>query len=631
MKDGLLGGKPVSTTLLIVLGIAVAPAAALLFVNESDVRLDAPPSFSREIEVVDIDNDGDLDLIIAATGNFPEQCGNTIHYNDGAGFFTLGEAGDFATSVDSTRGLDIADLDGDGFLDIVEANRFQKDRVLRGAAGGAFVDVSSYVRGREPNTRSRDVEIGDIDDDGDFDVNITRTAGNPDRLYLNDGRGHFPRHIDYDLDPDKSDTFDAEFEDLDGDGDLDMVTAILGGQQNDPCPPALYRNLGGGSFIHVSASRYSGPSMRSFDCEAADFDNDGDLDIFFATFLEDQHRILINQGRFYFVEEGEERLPPTFYSGGSTTTGDVDGDGDIDIVVADAAGSPHLHCYLNDGTGHFSDGSAETFPDVEGRPKDVFLADVDRDGDLDLAGVTGGTGLNSEADFLLINTSVGGDLVAPRIFGVIGLPATSVTDRAYPLTINARDNITLIPTAEIHWDAGEGTKTERMERVGGSLLRGFIPAQALGTVVHYYVAVCDETGNQARWPKDANHRSFSITDTPPLGLGVPPGDLVAHPGDTLQVSLELINRTDLAPSVDAWAILEDGQNLRHRVPALSNITIEAQSAIELPATFEVPETLEPGSYSLTFVIGSYPLQRVDSQTRSFVALAEPTPGARIPQ
>ena len=623
MKDKNLGGGLLVAVMFPALAIAARPTPALDFVDQSEARLDAPPSFSREIEVVDIDNDGDLDLIVAASGNTPEECVNTIHYNDGAGFFTVRDSGAYTASADSSRGLDIADLNGDGFLDIVEANRFQQDRVLWGSEDGSFVDMTEFVWSPEPGTRSRDIEIGDVDDDGDLDVNITRTANNPDRFYFNDGLGNLDQFIEYDYLPLKADTFDAELDDLDGDGDLDLVTVILGGSEFDPCEPTLRRNKGGGRFEDISWSHYEGPPIRGLDCELADFDADGDLDLFIATFPGDQDRILINHGGHRFVEEGEARLPATHFSAGSTTTGDVDGDGDIDIVVASATDDPLLRCLLNDGDGYFAEADPGPFPLLEGRPKDVVLADVDNDGDLDLTVVTGGTDLDAETEVLLINISDNEDLVPPAVLSVAYPRSTSVTNRAYPVTIAVRDNISLYPTAEILWNSGSGLQVAQMERIGGSLLRGFIPPQPKSTVIEYSIEVLDEAGNHGKWPADMHHQSFSILDEPPLSLDLQADHLGTMPEGSLQVSLTINNRTDFSQTVDAWAILSNGKGMEERIPAIDDVSISASSSIGLRARFDIPEGLETGSYAMTFVVGHYPLTWVDSKTLDFLARVRP--------
>lgn len=131
----------------------------------------------------------------------------------------------------------------------------------------------------------------------------------------------------------------------------------------------------------------AGPGTSTTDVDLVDVDGDGDLDAFLTngtdTVAGRPNRLLINDGHGVFGDESSTRLPARVDNSTKTAFADLDGDGDLDALVANLGPEQLL---LNDGTGHFSDGAAQLPPpaplflDISA---DVQLADVDGDGDLD--------------------------------------------------------------------------------------------------------------------------------------------------------------------------------------------------------------------------------------------------------
>jgi hypothetical protein len=115
---------------------------------------------------------------------------------------------------------------------------------------------------------------------------------------------------------------------------------------------------------------------------------DGDLDIYKAQGTDSldggPNQLLINTGSGNFVDESAARLPPENLNSTKADWGDVDGDGDLDWIVAQVGREQLL---LNDGFGVFADGSSQLpaglpiFADISA---DARFADVDGDGDLDI-------------------------------------------------------------------------------------------------------------------------------------------------------------------------------------------------------------------------------------------------------
>ena len=191
--------------------------------------------------------------------------------------------------------------------------------------------------------------------------------------------------------------------DLDGDADLDIIFANGGGYfsrggEEGLQPLAIYRNDGREAdgmpvFTDVSEEAVSGFRSRLRQVAIGDIDGDGDLDLYAPGSWGEADALFINDGQGAFADEATERLPAGLASrAGATRYGDLDGDGDLDLVVTDwgqtppyTAGTAYL--YVNDGSGRFTD-ATDQFPSVPDglgtAPVDADVLDVDNDADLDL-------------------------------------------------------------------------------------------------------------------------------------------------------------------------------------------------------------------------------------------------------
>lgn len=334
------------------------------------------------IALADMDGDEDLDAFALDAGVFTSsysvQPFPLLFRNDGSG--TLESV---ALPVLPIRPVDVAtgDLDEDGAIDVALAGLSSTRAFLlllnRGAP--SFVEPAAYpvVTG---DTRS--VALGDVDGDGHLDGLFgSLDASTNDLLILGDGAGGFT-HAASNLPLDAAPTSAVELGDVDGDGDLDAVLGNTGGS-----PSALYANDGAGLFSLAVPALPSGVETAPEDLLLVDLELDGDLDLLIANGLRTSPQPIVllpdllftNEGAGVFVD-ASHRLPSTDGLGRQIGAADVDGNGTVDIVSRGTV-------WLGDGSGGFEE--LDGLAGLVGTPKDTALGDIDGDGDPDIVGYVG--------------------------------------------------------------------------------------------------------------------------------------------------------------------------------------------------------------------------------------------------
>ncbi len=308
----------------------------------------AGPSFSQVgyegLDVADLDRDGDLDLVVASS----VADATSVFWNDGAGGFSK------VQSLAASWSARLGDLNGDGYPDLFEYGVDSGRVAVRWNDGeGRFGPQLDLGFGGWP------VDIGDVDGDGDHDIVYGQFFSSL-RVLFNDGAGNFTEGALLAADEVTSITL----ADIDRDGDLDLAVAAAFDN-----PSLLFWNDGQGSF---SDSGLTLESVYANRIAVGDLDGDGDLDLLKGD--EGTSDVFLNPGDAQFASTGS-----TLASGRATfdaALADLDGDGDLDALECVSISGPRY--YLNDGTGRFTAG-----PVVQSM-RFVRVADFDRDGDLDL-------------------------------------------------------------------------------------------------------------------------------------------------------------------------------------------------------------------------------------------------------
>ena len=186
----------------------------------------------------------------------------------------------------------------------------------------------------------------------------------------------------------------VDLADVDGDGDVDILVADGGDYESpgDPVVSQVWLNDGVASFTDASQATLGDTGSLTRVIKARDLNSDGLVDIFLGTTYQTQSRLFLGRGGSTFEEVTATHLPALDASVGDVDIGDVDGDGDLDLVLADwGPGSPMSNdgapprLWLNDGTGVYADASSGRIPPSPVRFSwEIEFVDVDNDFDLDI-------------------------------------------------------------------------------------------------------------------------------------------------------------------------------------------------------------------------------------------------------
>lgn len=340
--------------------------------------------------LIDVDGDGDLDLVCGVEADV-----NRLYLNDGTGKFTW-KQGVFSDVKYDTEHVRSADFNKDENIDLIfVAEDDQNHELYFGNGDGSFTPVHDRLLAK---SEGNGLEVGDVNGDGLTDI-IVGNSGDAGQnfLWLNnaDDPGNFIDATKTHLPQVNDKTQSIALNDLDGDGDLDMVVG------NEVPPNRLLINDGKGVFTEKAEGLELLVPLETRMVLLADVDGDQDKDIVFSNLTSNggdwdkdpQMRILINDGDANFSDETDSRMPKNKFSSYASQFIDFDGDGDLDLLIGSVE-IPGFHpdqfrAYENDGSGNFKDVTAQAIPEsVVARGWDITIGDVNGDGKDDV--VTGG-------------------------------------------------------------------------------------------------------------------------------------------------------------------------------------------------------------------------------------------------
>lgn len=333
-------------------------------------------------EFSDVDGDGDQDILITGYYSFNVYI-SKLYINDGNGNFIE----DATVPFENVRlsSIVFADFTGNGSEDVIISGEnvqgIYVSILYTNNGSGVFTEVTNSLLEGVANSS---ISAADIDGDLDIDVFISGTdnAGSAiSKLYLNDGFGAFSEDtiivIDGLLYSSNS------FTDVDNDGDVDLF--ITGKNNSNQISSKLFINNGQGVFTETPAT--NGADITGIirgSIAFGDINNDGNQDLMITgetTFGSRCNVIYMNDG--YGVFERVERSTFEAVYNSSTAFADIDGDGDLDLLISgDSNNSPVTILYENTGNGVFVE--VINTPFVASSSGDITFGDIDGDGDLDV-------------------------------------------------------------------------------------------------------------------------------------------------------------------------------------------------------------------------------------------------------
>ena len=320
------------------------------FTDESSTRAPGVTGWFRGVEFGDCDGDGDPDMILAQ--DYSER--PRLLINDGTGVFDDQTVERLPNIRLSSARAQFADVDGDNDLDIAlcdsgTTSRFGSNgrtRIFINDGTGHYVDQTG-IRFSGGSSMSQQMDALFLDADGDLDLDLyigTRSTGtsNCSRLWSNNGGGFFSSSLTAGTD---YSTYSYDAGDIDGDADLDIIGANAASGNREK----LVRNDEGSAWTDVTTSISPNPSADDNDSKFLDVDDDGDLDLLIAVLYGSRERIYINDGSGQFTED-TSLITAVSDATLDIAIADFTGDGRADIItVQGEGGSFQNRFYRNTG------------------------------------------------------------------------------------------------------------------------------------------------------------------------------------------------------------------------------------------------------------------------------------------
>ena len=355
----------------------------------------------------DINNDGYLDLFVP---DAYEDKTNLLFINNGDGSFTEVTTGPVVTDISTASGGSFGDFNNDGHLDLFVQNWFGNDNQLYiNQGGGSFIKIT---RGNivTDGGYSFNSSVVDYDNDGNLDIFVDNGAftgtGENNFLYRGNGYGGFTKITNGDIVNDGEQSLSSGWCDYDDDGDLDVFVANGATFDYRAINNFLYQNNGDGIFTKIFEGIVVNDLGNSAGVSWGDYDNDLDFDLFVANWGRENNFLYQNDGDGTFTKITAGDI---VNDGGHSVAGawaDYDNDGNLDLYVTNDYNENNCF-YENNGDGTFTKITEGEFVNDGGRSNGATWADYNNDGYLDLFVPNGAR--PSQSNCLYRNNGVSGN------------------------------------------------------------------------------------------------------------------------------------------------------------------------------------------------------------------------------
>jgi hypothetical protein len=465
--------------------------------------------WTNKVELADVNADGLVDLLFANGGDYEtpgEPVAPSVFLNGGPGEpFTDATASVFGDLVVLARVIKVRDVNADGLVDIFVGTTFQtQSQLLLGAADGSYTNVTDANLPAVPLSIG-DAEFGDVDADGDLDLGLAHwgegspmaNRGAPARLWLNDGTGVFTDATEGQM-PETPIGFswDLEFVDVDDDWDLDLAISAKTSETS-----FLFDNDGAGTFTDVTDARLP-QFTNNYEFEPIDLNGDGALDLLTIndgdnpTGTGGQEHAFLNDGSGTFTDATSELWPPAHNLGHDDNVIvvlDVDSDGDADFVIGSLSGPDRLLINIGDGRLMLEVDAFDAA--LSGGTLGMAVADLNADGRLDVVEGQGEVPGHEDERVYLATEVVAPDTAPPHVrTDLVGPEASGL------LTVRARvhDNKSAnMPrdwqSVVLRWTSGGSQSEAPMSWYGEHLWRVTVELPADASGIE--VCATDAAGN----------------------------------------------------------------------------------------------------------------------------------------